>query len=176
MELFSYNFFLSCHSHKLASHYHKLIMWRDRPPPPCKPTGEGRAQGLITVFPWTHRSGLHSCYMDRDPHENRRFPLNECLVDRDPCFMGALWTGSPGPTLATINLHRGVSFTTYHPPRNHWGDTSHNQRVQPLSGKEADSTPALYRPEAPALKRPKGATPLIYCEGRLPAHPTTVQI
>ena len=98
--------------------------------------------------------------------------------------MRALWTGihpiwvhyGPEPTLATINLHRGVSFTTYHPPRNHWGDTSHNQRVQPLSGKEADGTPALYRPEAPALKRPKGAPLLIYCEGRLPAHPTTVQI
>ena len=71
----------------------------------------------------------------------------------DPQPRQALWTGihpiwvhyGPEPTLATINLHRWVSFTTYHPPRNHWGDMSHNQRVQPLSGKEAEGTPALRR-------------------------------
>ena len=127
---------------------------------------EGRAPGPITVFPWIHRSALHGCPMDRDPHKSRRFPLNECLVDRNPFFMCALWTGT---TLATINLHRGMSFTTYHPPRNHWGDTSHNQRVQPQSGQEADGTPALYRPEAPALNH------LCLCTAKAASCSPTVQ-
>ena len=75
--------------------------------------------------------------------------------------MGALRTGThtirvpygPGPILATITYIGGVSFTTYQPPRNHWGDASHNQRVQPPSGKEAQhSTDQRH----PALEWPKG--------------------
>ena len=30
--------------------------------------------------------------MGRDPHESKRFPSHGCLVDRDPSYMGALWT------------------------------------------------------------------------------------
>ena len=146
-------------------------MWRNGPPPPCKPIG-----GSSPRIPYTHGP--------IDPPRTGALWTGTPMKVRDSPSMSALWTGihslwvhyGPGPTLATINLHRRVSFTTYHPPQNHWGDTSHNQRVQPLSGKEADGTRALYRPEAPVLRRPKGATSLIYCEGRLPAHPTTADL
>ena len=88
-----------------------------------------------------------------------RFPLNVCLVDRDPSYMGALWTRIHP---YHHNLHRGVSFTTYHPPWNHCGDTSHNQRVQLLSGKEANGTLALYRPEIPCSRAAPWCNPALY--------------
>ena len=103
---------------------------------------------------------------------------------RDSPLMRALWTGihpvwvhyEPGPTLATINLQRGVSFTTYHPPRNHWGDTSDNQMVQPLSGKEADGTLALYRPEVPRSQAAQRCNPAYILRRLHPCSPNDCRL
>ena len=86
--------------------------------------------------------------------------------------MRALWTGihpiwvhyGPEPTLATITLHRGVLPPTARPGTT-WVTRPTTRGYSPCQAKRLT-----------ALERPKGATLLIYCEGRLPAHPTTVQI
>ena len=141
---------------------------RKGPSHPCVTPTEGQAPSPITVFLWAHRSILHWHLMDRDPYESQRFSLIGRLVDRYPSYMGALFTRTYP---CHHNIHKEVGFTTYHPPWNHWGDTSHNQRVQPRQAKRLMAPRHSTDQRCPALEWPKGATLLIYCAGCLPAHP-----